>query len=157
MLRIFRFYSLCCLGTKSVWLFCNPMDYSRPDSSVHGISQARILEWVPISFSRASSQPRDLLLWRGGSLPLSQEGSPLLSANFNSVIHCYQLQSPCHTLDPQTLFLWQLKVCTGLSTSPYFPAPTPSPWQPLSYSLFLWVWRFFLFLFFSVLDSTYKW
>ena len=38
---------------------CNPMDCSPPGSSVHGISQARILEWVAISFSRGSSQPRD--------------------------------------------------------------------------------------------------
>ena len=42
---------------------CNPMDYSLPGSSVHGISQARILEWVArewvaISYSRASSQIR---------------------------------------------------------------------------------------------------
>ena len=36
-----------------------PMDWSRPGSSVHGILQARILEWVAISFSRGSSQPRD--------------------------------------------------------------------------------------------------
>ena len=35
------------------------MDCSPPDSSVHGISQARILEWVAISFSRGSSWPRD--------------------------------------------------------------------------------------------------
>jgi len=35
------------------------MDYSLPGSSVHGISQARILEWVAISFSRGSSGPRD--------------------------------------------------------------------------------------------------
>jgi len=34
------------------------MDYSPPGSSVHGISQARTLEWVAISFSRVSSQPR---------------------------------------------------------------------------------------------------
>ena len=38
---------------------CNPMDYSLPGSSVHGISQARILEWTAISFSGGSSQPRD--------------------------------------------------------------------------------------------------
>ena len=38
---------------------CDPMDYSLPGFSVHGISQARILEWVAISFSRGSSQPRD--------------------------------------------------------------------------------------------------
>ena len=35
------------------------MDYSLPGSSVHGISQARILERVAIPFSRGSSQPRD--------------------------------------------------------------------------------------------------
>ena len=35
------------------------MDYSLPGSSVHGIFQARVLEWVAISFSRGSSQPRD--------------------------------------------------------------------------------------------------
>ena len=39
---------------------CNPMDCSLPGSSVHGIFQARVLEWVAISFfSRESSQPRD--------------------------------------------------------------------------------------------------
>ena len=38
---------------------CDPMDCSLPDSSVHGILQARILEWVAISFSRGSSRPRD--------------------------------------------------------------------------------------------------
>ena len=43
-----------------VWLFCNPMDYSLPGSSVYGIFQERILEWVAISFSRESSRPRDL-------------------------------------------------------------------------------------------------
>ena len=35
------------------------MDYSPPGSSVHGISQARILEWIAISFFRESSQPKD--------------------------------------------------------------------------------------------------
>ena len=38
---------------------CDPMEYSLPGSSVHGILQARILEWVAISFSKGSSQPRD--------------------------------------------------------------------------------------------------
>ena len=37
----------------------NPMDYSPPASSIHGILQARIMEWVAIPFSRGSSQPRD--------------------------------------------------------------------------------------------------
>ena len=38
---------------------CNPVDYSLPGSSLHGILQAKVLEWVAISFSRGSSQPRD--------------------------------------------------------------------------------------------------
>ena len=38
---------------------CDPVDCSLPGSSIHGILQARTLEWVAISFSRGSSQPRD--------------------------------------------------------------------------------------------------
>ena len=38
---------------------CNPVDYSLPSSSVHEILQARVLEWVAISFSRGSSLPRN--------------------------------------------------------------------------------------------------
>ena len=52
----------CYLVVKSCQLFCNPMDCSPPDSSVHGISQARILEWVAISSYRRSSQLRDQTL-----------------------------------------------------------------------------------------------
>ena len=37
---------VCKLRLSHVRLFCNPMGYSLPDSSVHGISQAGILEWV---------------------------------------------------------------------------------------------------------------
>ena len=40
-------------------LFCDPMDWSPPGFSLPGILQARILEWVAISFSRGFSQPRD--------------------------------------------------------------------------------------------------
>ena len=60
-------------------LFCNPRDCSPPGSSVHGILQARILEWVTISYSRGASQSRDLLLchWQADSLPLRHLGSPL--------------------------------------------------------------------------------
>ena len=42
-----------------VMTLCNPMDCSLPGSSIHGIFQARVLEWVAISFSRGSSRPRD--------------------------------------------------------------------------------------------------
>ena len=48
-----------CSVTQSCLTFCNPMGYSLPGSSVHGIFQARILEWVAISSSRGSSRTRD--------------------------------------------------------------------------------------------------
>ena len=44
---------------SSILAWKNPMDYSLPGSSVHGIFQTRVLERVTISFSRGSSQPRD--------------------------------------------------------------------------------------------------
>ena len=44
---------------KSRPTLCDPLDCSLPDFSVHGILQARILEWVAISLSRGSSRPRD--------------------------------------------------------------------------------------------------
>ena len=48
-----------CLVTQMCATLCNPLDCSPPGSSVHGIFQARILEWVAISSSRGSSQPSD--------------------------------------------------------------------------------------------------
>ena len=47
------------LVAQSFPTLCVPMDYSPPGSSVHGTFQARIQEWVAISFSRGSSGPRD--------------------------------------------------------------------------------------------------
>ena len=44
------------LVTQSCVTLCDPMDYSLPGSSVHGILQARILQWVAILFSRGSSR-----------------------------------------------------------------------------------------------------
>ena len=58
-ISMFDLPSCCCLVTKSSPTLCNPIDYSFPGSSVHGIPQARILEWVDISFSSGSSPPRD--------------------------------------------------------------------------------------------------
>ena len=52
-------HCLCTKSLQSCLAHGNPMDYGPPGSSVHGILQARILEWVAISFSRASSWPRD--------------------------------------------------------------------------------------------------
>ena len=50
------------LVAQSCLTLCDPMNGSLPGSSVLGILQTRILEWVDISFSRGSSQPRDQTL-----------------------------------------------------------------------------------------------
>ena len=48
-----------CGVTQSCLTLCDPMDYSSPGSSAHGIFQTRILEWVASSFSRGSFWPRN--------------------------------------------------------------------------------------------------
>ena len=52
-------YAVLCLVTQSCPTLCNSLDYSPPGSSVHGILQARILEWVAIPFSRGSSRTQE--------------------------------------------------------------------------------------------------
>ena len=47
------------IDTQSCPTLCDPIDCSLPNSSIHGIFQARILEWFATSFSRVSSWPRD--------------------------------------------------------------------------------------------------
>ena len=48
-----------CEVTQSCPSLCDSMDCNLPGSSVHGILQTRVLEWVAISFSREFSRPRD--------------------------------------------------------------------------------------------------
>ena len=52
-------YIHCYCCAQSNLTLCDPMNCSLPSSSVHEISQAGILKWVAISYSRVSSQPRD--------------------------------------------------------------------------------------------------
>ena len=58
------------LVAQLCWTLCNTMDNSPSGSSVHGILQARILEWVAISFSRGSSRPTDRtwVFWIAGGV-----------------------------------------------------------------------------------------
>ena len=79
-----------------VRLFCDPMDCSPPGSSVHGISQTRILEWVAISSSKGSSPPRDSThvscIGRRILFTAEPSGKPCLLARF-----CFFLRTwrPC--------------------------------------------------------------
>ena len=73
-----------CSVAQSCLTVCNPIDCSPPGSSVHGILQARKVEWVPMPSSRGSSQPRGRTLvsclwhWQVDSLSLCHLGGPIL-------------------------------------------------------------------------------
>ena len=74
------------MHVQSCPTLCNPMACSLPGSSVHGISQAKILEWVAISYSRGSSQhsiEHESLVLQVDSLLLSHQGSPEDSISIN--------------------------------------------------------------------------
>ena len=83
---------MCAQLLSHVWL-CNPIEYSLPGSSVHGILQARILEWVAMpSFQGifpiqgSNLHLLCLLHWQVDSLPLNHLGSPKLTyVQFSSV------------------------------------------------------------------------
>ena len=85
MVEVFPTHLYACLRAKSLQscpTLCNPMDCSPPGSSFHGIFLARILEWVGISFSRGSFQPKDRTLVScvsciADSLPTGPPGKPV--------------------------------------------------------------------------------
>ena len=58
-LLIYESENVIALVAQSCPTLCDPVDYSLPGSSVHGILQARILEWVAVPFSRGFSETED--------------------------------------------------------------------------------------------------
>ena len=83
-------HTVCVLVTQACPTLCDPMDCTQPGSSVHGLLQARILEWVAVPSFGGSSRPRDqtclfcLLHWQAGSLSLAPSGK--LSSYYMTVI-----------------------------------------------------------------------
>ena len=79
-------FDVCVLVTQSCPTLCDPMDCSPQRSSVHGILQARILEWVAIPLSKGSFQPRDqiqvFLHWQADSLPSEPPGRTQILLNY---------------------------------------------------------------------------
>ena len=74
---------LCAKSLQSFLTLCNPTDCSLPSSSVHWLLQARILEWVAISFSRGSNPCLLCLLHcQAGSVPLAPPEKPTRVQNF---------------------------------------------------------------------------
>ena len=89
---------MCVLSRSVVSDSLRPLDYSLPGSSVNGILWARILEWVVISFSRASSPPRNrthissVPCIAGEFLPMSHWGSPCLVMHVCVLSHFSHVQ-----------------------------------------------------------------
>ena len=115
-------YIYTCIHAKflqSCPTLCDPMDCSPPGSSVHGILQARILEWVAMPSSRGYSPARDRIqvscssCTAGGVLPLSHQ--PLskpriylyLSIFLSVYLYLYHIYISIHPM--------------GVSLRPYFP------------------------------------
>ena len=74
-----------CSGTQLCLTLCDPMNHSPAVSSVHGIFQARILEWVTISSSKGCSRSRDQIsvscvsCIAGRSLTIEPSGKPYIT------------------------------------------------------------------------------
>ena len=87
------------LVAQSCLTFCNPMDCSSSGSSVHGFLQARILEWIPIPFSRGSSQPgteaRSPIspALQVDSLPSEPPGKPINCPSFRKMFSAFNRNS----------------------------------------------------------------
>ena len=72
-------HSCCCQSLSHVLVFCDPMDYSPPGSSLHGISQARTgvgCHFPLLGIFQTQGSHPVLLHWEADSLPLKHLGSP---------------------------------------------------------------------------------
>ena len=106
--------------TQSCPTLCDPIDCSLPGSSVHGIFQARVLEWIAISFSRGSSQPRD---WT--------QVSCIVDRRFTVWATREEIYSLSHSVVPSITLQWSLGKA--------FLSFCPILWN----SAFKWVYLFF--------------
>ena len=107
-----------CVHAQSCPTLCDPMDCSPPGSSVHGIFQTRILEWVAISFSRGLPNPR---------IKPASPMSPALQVDSLPLSHWGNPESP-EAGPENTSFTFGLTVFTALS---YRPA-----WKSFLFELF---------------------
>ena len=141
------------LGTQPlnhVWLFCNPIDSSQPGSSVHEISQARILEWDAISFFRGSFQHGDwthvscigrqvLYHWA------TREALPLVTLGRKR----YSLASYLNIADSLRNSIWSIIMVPAQSLGLYFIVEVSGCSEFLFLGHFLGIRTFMVFLLFS--------
>ena len=100
-----------------VQLFCDPMDRSPPGSSVHGVSQARILEWIVISFLQQILLTQGLnryLHWQADSLPLSHKEIPsvylLCYVQLLSYVQLFTTTWTVAHQDPLSMWILQARI-----------------------------------------------
>ena len=140
-------------------ILCNLMDSCPPGSPVHGILQARILEWVANPFSRGSSQPKDqtqvsciasdsLLPELQGKchppdpppLPSASRSIPkrvkaLLVLVLNATTTLHSSGSPPGSRDPRNSFSFVGRLSGGIHSPPKLAAETRLTWLPTSLGL----------------------
>ena len=122
---------LLCFGCMHAQLWptlCNPMDYSLLGSSVHGVSQAGILEWAATSFSRGPSLPRD---WTG---------IPCISCAGRQMLYLcvYLIRKGLHPFN-----LMSLNTCEPLCSHVHKQGDGPIPHLP-KWPCVPWFWFLFL-------------
>ena len=108
-----------CLVTQLCPTLWDPVDYSPPGSSVHGISQARILEWVAISFPGGSSWPWDWIgvsCLAGGFFTTEPPGKPrpLLQSFVTNMTHLHYISASLCTLLPYSLLNSEMHLTLNL-------------------------------------------
>ena len=112
--------SVCvCSVVQSCLILCDPMDYSSPGCSVHGIFLARILEWIAISYSRGFSRPRDQTV----SLAYSALAGRLFTTRTTWEAPHNQLHHHRQTRHPLT-FIWMK--CSGSLLLPLYVPDDPT-------------------------------
>ena len=141
------------VGTQSCLTLCDPKNCSPPGSSVHGIFQARMLEWVTIPFSSGSSQPRDwtqVSCIAGKFFTTESPGKPAST-------HCDQPHPKCLSLCPPPPDIHTFTTTSGwcycqspdLVDTCKASSPLALPWHPVLpltipslsffYCLFVWL------------------
>ena len=118
------------LAAQLCLTLCDPMDCSPPGSSVHGILQARILEWVDIPFSRGSPWP--MRTWvsalQEDSLPSKPLGKPPILAYYQVIYLLCLLLIVCSPPPSSRSSMRSRRAWTiNISVSWYIPT-VPGPW-----------------------------
>ena len=146
---------MCVLVAQSCPTFWDPMDCSLSGSSVHGLLQARILEWVAIPFSRRSSQPRDwprishiagrfFTIWATREAHNNLNIPKSIQLNIKGYLSCFQL---CYYENG-----WNANC---LKNNHFFKKSAPSRWiSPWDMACFLWSGSVLASLFCSMVSTS---